>query len=131
MPNNLLPASTVLLAGLDPQLSAELSGFLIKEGQVVQSIASASDFPGAPGLEAVDLVFCSSDPACFQQLRRALQRYRPSASIVVVSRHPEVSDWLDAIEGGAADYCGAPFETFQIRWILESALRSRKAAAAA
>jgi len=36
---------------------------------------------------------------------------------------------LDALELGAADYCGAPFEKVQIQWLLQGAL-GRGAAAA-
>jgi hypothetical protein len=35
---------------------------------------------------------------------------------------PEVTDWLKALEHGAADYCGAPFEARQVRWLLNSSL---------
>jgi len=42
--------------------------------------------------------------------------------VIVVSRVPEVSSWLHALEQGAADYCGAPFEARQIRWALNSSL---------
>jgi DNA-binding NtrC family response regulator len=47
---------------------------------------------------------------------------------VVVSRHPEISDWLDSIEAGATDYCAAPFENAQVKWIVESSLRTVSAA---
>jgi DNA-binding response OmpR family regulator len=49
---------------------------------------------------------------------------------VIVNRHPENSRWLDALELGAADYCGAPFEPVQMRWLLDSVLRRPTAAAA-
>ena len=42
--------------------------------------------------------------------------------MIVVSRVPEVSGWLSALEQGAADYCGAPFEARQVRWALNSSL---------
>ena len=42
--------------------------------------------------------------------------------VIVVSRLPEVSAWLQALEQGAADYCGAPFEARQVRWALNSSL---------
>ncbi len=38
---------------------------------------------------------------------------------VVVSRHPETSEYLDAMDAGAADYCSAPFEPSHIHWILK------------
>jgi hypothetical protein len=49
---------------------------------------------------------------------------RPELPVVVVSRIPEVRGWLDALEAGASDYCGAPFETIQVQWVLESSLRA-------
>lgn len=51
--------------------------------------------------------------------------------MVVVSRVPEVNDWLDAMDAGAADYCAAPFEKEQLDWILESNLGRYKSAATA
>jgi PleD family two-component response regulator len=45
---------------------------------------------------------------------------------------PEVDDWLDAMEAGAADYCAEPIEKRQLDWILESNLeRKRQATVAA
>jgi len=42
----------------------------------------------------------------------------------MVNRVPENSRWLDALELGASDYCGAPFETVQVRWLVDAVLRS-------
>ena len=39
--------------------------------------------------------------------------------VVVVSRHPETAEYLDAMDAGAADYCSAPFEPSHIHWILQ------------
>ena len=39
-----------------------------------------------------------------------------------------VADWLDALEAGASDYCAAPFEPAQIRWVLQSHVRTFAAA---
>ena len=76
---------------------------------------------------AANVIFCGPDVSVVSELRSA----KPKASIVVVSRHPEVSVWLDSIEAGATDYCAAPFETSQVRWILESSLLVTSASAAA
>jgi DNA-binding NarL/FixJ family response regulator len=72
---------------------------------------------------SAQIIFCGANVDTVNQLRSA----KPDASIVVVSRHPEVSDWLDSIEAGATDYCAAPFETSQVQWILESSLRHQTA----
>jgi len=50
--------------------------------------------------------------------------------VVVVSRIPETSEWLDALEAGATDYCAAPFERQHISWVVESALLSTRCAPA-
>jgi DNA-binding NtrC family response regulator len=71
--------------------------------------------------DADQVIFCGPDVKLVSELRDAL----PEAPIVVVSRYPEVSGWLDSIEAGASDYCAAPFESAQLKWILESARRSR------
>jgi hypothetical protein len=63
-----------------------------------------------------DVIFCSADREMVRQLRSIY----PKTSIVVVSRYPEVSGWLDSIEAGATDYCAAPFDSTQMKWILES-----------
>ena len=52
----------------------------------------------------------------------SVQRSHPGVPVIVVSRLPEVSAWLWALEQGAADYCGAPFEARQVRWALNSSL---------
>ncbi|WP_321477113.1 hypothetical protein [uncultured Paludibaculum sp.] len=74
-----------------------------------------------------DIVFCSPSP---DVLKPVLQRFKHTP-VVVVSRLPEVDGWLDALEAGAADYCAAPFETTQLRWLLDTHARARKALAAA
>ena len=71
------------------------------------------------------IIFCGAETGLVNRLRIAA----PQAPIVVVSRHPEVSHWLDSIEAGATDYCAAPFEPSQLRWILDASMRSACAAA--
>lgn len=71
------------------------------------------------------IIFCGTDTGLVSRVRSAA----PKAPIVVVSRHPEVSGWLDSIEAGATDYCAAPFEPSQLRWILDASLCASRAAA--
>ena len=61
-------------------------------------------------------------PKHYCALLKALKRRSLKPAVVVASRLPEVSAWLDALEHGAANYCAAPFESRDIRWILEAAL---------
>jgi hypothetical protein len=116
-----IPANGVnaLLFGLTNDLAGELLkplAPLCREVHSVTGDVSKNNVPPA------HVIFCGADVSVVTGLRDA----QPDASIVVVSRYPEVSDWLDSIEAGAADYCAAPFEPAQVQWILESSLRSRR-----
>jgi len=105
----------ILLFGLDHSLTDELNPVLKELGQIVQIAPSASGV-----LEHTDanLVFAAGESL------GAVRNQRPELPVVVVSRLPEVSGWLDALDAGASDYCGAPFEPTQVRWVLDSSLRS-------
>ena len=103
----------ILLLGLDYPLADELSRVLRQLGQSVR-IAPKRD--GALDASDADLIFAGSG-----DLRDALAVY-PKRPVIVTSRLPEVKAWLNAVEDGAAYYCGAPFEATQVRWLLNSAL---------
>jgi DNA-binding response OmpR family regulator len=105
----------VLLFGLERSLSNELNPVLEKLGQTVQIETSTIGV-----LEHTDanVVFAAGDSL------GAVRNQRPELPVVVVSRLPEVRGWLDALDAGASDYCGAPFEPTQVRWVLDSSLRS-------
>lgn len=66
------------------------------------------------------MIFCGPDAQIIEKLRAA----RPGAPIIVVSKDAEVSNWLDSMEAGASDYCVAPFEAAQVKWVVDSSLRS-------
>jgi DNA-binding response OmpR family regulator len=119
--------ANVLLFGLDDSLANELSDALSSfcGGVSRQEFSSASQCRSAATEAEVGLIFCGTQPQLVRDLK---VRFR-SAAIIVVSRLAEASDWLDALEAGACDYCAAPFETHQIRWILDSSLRYAQAAA--
>jgi DNA-binding NtrC family response regulator len=120
--SNRLSDIHALLFGLTEDLAGELLPTLqscalnIKSVQRRTSATSANAVADSPA----NIIFCGADVNVVSELRSA----NPEASIVVVSRHPEVSDWLDSIEAGATDYCAAPFETSQVRWIVETSLRA-------
>src|SRR5687768_4905070 len=106
-----------LLFGLSEDLAGELMAPLSKLcshiDQVRHQLASVASC-------GAQVIFCGANTEVVTKLRQT----KPDASIVVVSRHPEVSGWLDSIEAGATDYCAAPFETAQVQWILESSMRA-------
>ena len=103
----------ILLLGLEPNLGEQLSRVLEHLGQRVHTQALDS---GTLEKTDANLVF-----AMPQDLDTVLKT-RADLPVVVVSRLPEVSAWLDALEQGAADYCAAPFEATQVRWVLNTSL---------
>ena len=103
----------VLLLDLETSLGEPLSRILEQLGQRVYSKALDSDT-----LEKTDANLVFARP----QDLDAILKTRPDLPVVVVSRLPEMSAWLDALEQGAADYCGAPFEATQVRWVLNTSL---------
>ncbi len=109
-----------VLFSVDPSLAGSLESVLTHCGCQVE--------PASGGMpERADIVFC---PSARPLLRRALSLF-PQTPVIVVSRLPEVDGWLDALEEGAADYCAPPFETIQIRWLLETHAGAKQSMAAA
>jgi DNA-binding NtrC family response regulator len=111
-----------LLFGLSEDLAGELLQPLARFCTNIQSVDGARDHHNlsTAGQSAPQIIFCGANTEVVTKLRKS----NPQAPIIVVSRHPEVSDWLDSIEAGATDYCAAPFETSQVQWIVETSMRS-------
>jgi CheY-like chemotaxis protein len=108
----------IYLVALAPDLESDLVRAL---SSVCHEIRTVTELPSG-----AQVVFCPSNLDDVTRLRAM----EPSATIIVVSRHPEVTDWLDSIEAGANDYCAAPFEASQLQWILQSSHRASHLAAA-
>lgn len=109
-----------LLFGLSEDLASDLIAPL---KSCAVNVLGIHGHDGAVNEDA-QIIFCGADTGLVSRLRDAA----PEAPIVVVSRHPEVSDWLDSIEAGATDYCAAPFEPSQLRWIMQASMGARAAA---
>lgn len=69
-----------------------------------------------------DIVFAGGEPVQYMSLLKRLREVSPTLPFVVVTRMPETSAWLDALEAGATDYCAAPIERRHLGWLMESAL---------
>lgn len=110
----------VSIMGLEYDLARDLASALKANACDIEVSNSSRKTPA-------DMIFCPADAAVLAKVRRM----NPSRPIVVISRVPEVSIWLDALEAGAADYCAAPFETVQLRWLLDSHLSVRRSNAVA
>jgi DNA-binding response OmpR family regulator len=117
----------VFLIGLEQSTATQLGRVLGIEQHQIQHLpknARVDDLAGA------DIVFAGGDRQQYMPLLRGVRESRPGLPFVVVTRIPETSDWLDALEAGATDYCSAPFEARQLNWLMESALPQAHIAAA-
>lgn len=117
----------VVLIGLDNGAAHQIGRALqIDNHLVVHKTLNATD---NEVLDA-DVVFASGEDKKYIPLLRRVREKNPAMPFVVVTRIPETADWLDALEAGATDYCSAPFETPQLRWLMETAIPRPRAAAA-
>jgi DNA-binding response OmpR family regulator len=120
--------ANVLMIGLDDGIAQQIERITTQANHSVLRSAMKADFDARPD---ADLVFLSGDRRDYLSALRSIRSYHNAPPVIVVTRLPETSDWLDSLEAGAADYCSAPFEPVQIRWILDSALSHPRAFAAA
>ena len=116
----------VILIGLEQSAASQIGRALAVEHEISNKPRNT---PLTEVLDA-DIVFANGDGKQYMRLLKSLRAERPSLPFVVVTRLPETSDWLDALEAGATDYCSAPFEPRQMHWLMESALPKRCAVAA-
>lgn len=116
----------VLFFGLQEGVAQLLQLALAKlGGEAEMEAVSANDCLELAWRRGADVLFCGPDTSTIRELRRQF----PQTVIIAASRIPSTDDWLNTIEAGADDYCAAPFEIEQLRWILESNLGTVRAAA--
>jgi DNA-binding response OmpR family regulator len=120
--------ANVLMMGLDDAIAQQIEKITTQANHSVRRSAMKIEFDARP---EADLVFVSGDQPDYLSTLRSIRAYRNAPPVIVVTRLPETADWLDSLEAGAADYCSAPFEPVQIRWILDSALTRPRTFAAA
>ena len=119
--------ASVFLIGLEQAIAAQISRALSVERHRIEQKPQNIEIPE---MMDVDIVFAGGQPSQYLSLLRRVREERPALPFVVVTRIPETTAWLDALEAGATDYCCAPFEARQIQWLMECALPMRRAAAA-
>ena len=121
--------SRIALLGLPEDLGNELARVLLDESHQVSRKLYVSDLGRLPNCAAV---FICGDDADYRYTLSLVRETYPDLPVIVVTRQPEARFWLDALEAGAMDYCGAPFERVQLRWVLGSivAEEARRQAAA-
>lgn len=109
--------SHIALLGLPDDLGNQLTRVLLEESHQVSQKRFLSDVRRLPVSSAV---FISGDSPDYRRTLCLLREIHPNLPVIVVTRQCDAWHWLDALDAGAADYCGAPFERIQLRWILES-----------
>ena len=116
----------VLLVGLEPANAGQISQALADcRHQVESKPASLSPLE----LRDADVVFAGGKPSQYMPLLQRVRAALPSLPFVVVTRLPETGEWIDALEAGATDYCSFPLSSKQLKWLLDSVLPRRAAAA--
>lgn len=111
-----------ILHEMDSALAAQLCSAIKGPGRALHSTVSTRNCVSVAEKRHADMVFCSADQRAYRAVLDALEQRGLRVPVVVVSRFPETSAWLEAMDAGAADYCAAPFERQQISWLVQSAL---------
>jgi DNA-binding response OmpR family regulator len=117
--------ANVFLIGLEQATAAQISRSLAVERHRIEQKPSSL---GVTDLKDADIVFAGGDPSQYLSLLRRVRLEKPGLPFVVVTRIPETTEWLNALEAGATDYCSSPFESRQLHWLMESALPHPKIA---
>jgi DNA-binding response OmpR family regulator len=110
----------VFLAGIDESVVHGLQRALTIENHQIEH---RSDTDRSDDFRDADIVFAGGDAKQYLPLLLRVRQAQPALPFIVVSRIPETSEWLDALEAGATDYVAAPIELRQINWIMEAALQ--------
>lgn len=113
--------ATILLLGLESDLSEQLANVLLSLGH---DVAMTNSLERSMSDRCANMVFAGGDGPAYREIIGKLRDARPGTPVIVVNRFPENARWLDALELGAVDYCGAPFENAQINWVVTGALKA-------
>ena len=111
--------ANVFLIDVEQTIAAQISRVLAVERHRIEQKPRNI---GVRDLTEADIVFAGGEPSQYLSLLRRVRLERPALPFVVVARIPETTEWLDALEAGATDYCSSPLEPRQIHWLMESAL---------
>src|SRR4051794_28524103 len=100
--------TSILLLGLDNDLAESLSLVLRR---LSHEVILTNSLPACLRDRRASIVFVGGDGPRYREIVQKLTAERTDAAVILVNRFPEDERWLDALESGAADYCGAPFES--------------------
>jgi DNA-binding NtrC family response regulator len=115
----------IVLIGLEQAAAGQLCSALAVDSHEVEHHQSVA----IRNLQDADIVFVGGEPGHYMPLLMQVRETMPALPFVVVTRVPETSAWLDALEAGATDYCSTPIEKRHVQWLMESALPGPRFAA--
>jgi DNA-binding response OmpR family regulator len=118
----------IVTVGLDQTLAQQLARALSADQH---QISHKQKNVLSDDLIHADLIFANGERKQYLPILRMIRETHPALPFVVVTRVPETSDWLDALEAGATDYCSSPFDSRHMSWLMETALPSQRAVVAA
>jgi DNA-binding response OmpR family regulator len=121
------PMARIVMIGLDQMLAQQL-GYALAPGQ--HKITHKQKNVASDDLVQADLVFANGEGKQYLPVLKRVREKHPTLPFVVVTRVPETSDWLDALEAGATDYCSSPFDSKHMDWLMETALPAHRVAVA-
>ena len=119
--------ATILLLGLEDDLAEPLAVILRR---LSHDVLITNSLSAALSDRYARIVFAGGDGPGYRSIVRNMTATRPDTAVILVNRFPENARWLDALELGATDYCGAPFEPAQISWVVDGALNGLERVAA-
>jgi DNA-binding NtrC family response regulator len=117
----------IITIGLDQTLAQQL-GHALAPGQ--HQVSHKKKNLRSDDLIHADLVFANGEAKQYLPVLRMVREFHPTMPFVVVTRVPETSDWLDALEAGATDYCSSPFDAKHMKWLMETAMPEHRTATA-
>jgi len=109
----------IVLIGLEQAAGAQICSALAVDDHQIEH--QRQDVAIRKLLDA-DIVFAGGDAACYMPLLSRIREARPTLPFIVVTRIPETTEWINALEAGATDYCSVPIEARQLQWLMECAL---------
>src|SRR5262245_44414314 len=95
----------ILLLGLETDLSEQLAAVL---RNLAHEVIVTNSIERSLADQRANMVFAGGDGPSYRDIIGKLTDERPGTPVIVVNRFPENGRWLDALELGATDYCGAP-----------------------
>jgi DNA-binding NtrC family response regulator len=115
-----LTSPRLLLIGLEEQIASELVRHL---PPCIWSIEpdDALFHKAHLDLTAIDIIFCRAGHKFLARILKSA--HAQSVPVVVVTAHPDVEEWLNAMDAGASDYTAPPFDRQQMTWLLNTNLK--------